>query len=53
MTAITGGTGAAHARIMGVGAYRPSRLVPNSEVVDAIDSSATCSTGGKRSSART
>ena len=39
MTAITGGTGAAHARIMGVGAYRPSRLVPNSEVVDAIDSS--------------
>jgi 3-oxoacyl-[acyl-carrier-protein] synthase-3 len=39
MTAITGGTGAAHTRILGVGAYRPSRLVPNSEVVDAIDSS--------------
>ena len=27
------------ARILGVGAYRPSRLVPNSEVVEAIDSS--------------
>ena len=39
MAAITGGTGAPHARIMGVGAYRPTRLVPNSEVVDAIDSS--------------
>ncbi|MCY4726541.1 ketoacyl-ACP synthase III [Nocardioides sp. STR2] len=39
MTAITGSTGAPHARIMGLGAYRPSRLVPNSEVVDAIDSS--------------
>ena len=39
MTAITDVTGAAHARIMGIGAYRPTRLVPNSEVVDAIDSS--------------
>ncbi|WP_232679164.1 beta-ketoacyl-ACP synthase III [Nocardioides sp. R-C-SC26] len=28
-----------HARILGIGAYRPRRLVPNSEVVDAIDSS--------------
>ncbi|GAB7007868.1 ketoacyl-ACP synthase III [Nocardioides sp. AN3] len=32
-------TGAAHARLLGVGAYRPSRVVPNSEIVDAIDSS--------------
>ena len=39
MVAITGGTGAAHARIMGVGAYRPVRIVPNADVVDAIDSS--------------
>lgn len=39
MAPIAGGTGAAHARIMGVGAYRPSRIVPNSAVVDAIDSS--------------
>jgi 3-oxoacyl-[acyl-carrier-protein] synthase-3 len=27
------------ATILGVGAYRPARLVPNSEVIDAIDSS--------------
>ncbi|MFC7501014.1 beta-ketoacyl-ACP synthase III [Nocardioides sp. CPCC 206347] len=39
MSALTVETGAAHAAILGVGAYRPSRLVPNSEVVDAIDSS--------------
>jgi len=32
-------TGAPHARILGVGGYRPSRVVPNSEIVDAIDSS--------------
>lgn len=31
--------GARHAAILGVGAYRPSRVIPNSEVVDAIDSS--------------
>lgn len=36
---ITPATGAAHARIAGVGAYRPRRVVPNSELVDAIDSS--------------
>jgi 3-oxoacyl-(acyl-carrier-protein) synthase III len=32
-------TGAAHAAILGVGAYRPRRVVPNAEIVDAIDSS--------------
>ncbi len=32
-------TGASHAAILGVGAYRPTRVVPNSEVIDAIDSS--------------
>jgi 3-oxoacyl-[acyl-carrier-protein] synthase-3 len=32
-------TGAAHARITGIGAYRPRRIVPNSELVEAIDSS--------------
>ncbi|MEV7431669.1 beta-ketoacyl-ACP synthase III [Nocardioides sp. NPDC092400] len=32
-------TGAEHARILGIGAYRPRRVVPNSEVVEAIDSS--------------
>ncbi len=30
--------GAEHAAILGVGAYRPSRVVPNAEIVDAIDS---------------
>ena len=28
-----------HSRIMGVGAYRPARVVMNSEIVDKIDSS--------------
>src|SRR5690349_8495626 len=32
-------TGPEHARIMGVGGYRPERVVPNSEIVDLIDSS--------------
>ena len=32
-------TGAPHAAILGIGAYRPVRVVPNAEVVDAIDSS--------------
>ncbi|KGN39010.1 beta-ketoacyl-ACP synthase III [Knoellia subterranea] len=36
---ITPAAGAAHTRISGVGAYRPRRVVPNSEIVDAIDSS--------------
>ena len=32
-------TGARYARIMGVGGYRPERVVPNSEIIEAIDSS--------------
>jgi 3-oxoacyl-[acyl-carrier-protein] synthase-3 len=36
---LTPSTGAAHAAILGIGAYRPSRVVPNAEVVEAIDSS--------------
>lgn len=36
---LTTDQGAAHAAILGVGSYRPARIVPNSEVVDAIDSS--------------
>lgn len=39
MTTIKSPVGAAHARILGVGGYRPSRVIPNSEIVDAIDSS--------------
>ena len=31
--------GAAYAAILGIGSYRPSRVVPNSEVIEAIDSS--------------
>ena len=31
--------GSPYARILGVGGYRPSRVVPNSEIVEAIDSS--------------
>jgi 3-oxoacyl-[acyl-carrier-protein] synthase-3 len=32
-------SGAAHAAILGIGAYRPSRVIPNADVVEAIDSS--------------
>ena len=39
MAAISAVTGAPHAAILGIGAFRPSRVVPNSEVVEAIDSS--------------
>jgi 3-oxoacyl-[acyl-carrier-protein] synthase-3 len=31
--------GAQHTAILGIGSYRPSRVVPNSEIVDRIDSS--------------
>lgn len=37
--AIAASTGAPHAAILGIGAYRPVRVVPNADVVDAIDSS--------------
>ncbi|MCD6641199.1 MAG: ketoacyl-ACP synthase III [Nocardioides sp.] len=39
MPALTNTTTLGHARILGVGSYRPERIVPNSEVVEAIDSS--------------
>jgi 3-oxoacyl-[acyl-carrier-protein] synthase-3 len=32
-------TGAPNGRILGVGAYRPARVVPNSEIVDQLESS--------------
>ncbi|MCW2768254.1 MAG: ketoacyl-ACP synthase [Nocardioides sp.] len=38
-TEIQSPTGAPYAAILGIGSYRPERLVPNSEVVEAIDSS--------------
>ncbi len=39
MAGLGSASGASHAAILGIGAYRPSRVIPNSEVVDAIDSS--------------
>ncbi len=39
MATLAGATGAPHAAILGLGVYRPSRVVPNADVVDAIDSS--------------
>ncbi|MFI9718444.1 ketoacyl-ACP synthase III [Streptomyces sp. NPDC052396] len=40
MTAkIRPGRGASHARILGVGGYRPTRVVPNEEILKRIDSS--------------
>ncbi|MDP2771971.1 MAG: beta-ketoacyl-ACP synthase III [Nocardioides sp.] len=35
---LTTSTGTPHAAILGVGAYRPTRVVPNAEIIDAIDS---------------
>src|SRR5680860_399971 len=39
MTSLATATGSSHTAILGIGSYRPSRVVPNSELVDAIDSS--------------
>jgi 3-oxoacyl-[acyl-carrier-protein] synthase-3 len=39
MATLNSADGARHAAILGVGAYRPVRSVPNSEVIEAIDSS--------------
>ncbi|MEI5675511.1 MULTISPECIES: beta-ketoacyl-ACP synthase III [unclassified Nocardioides] len=39
MAALNPSRGAEHTAILGVGAYRPARVVPNAEIVEAIDSS--------------
>ena len=39
MSPLTPAIGAAHARIYGVGGYRPSRIVTNAEICERIDSS--------------
>ena len=39
MTQLTSSRGSEHATLLGIGAYRPGRVVPNSELVDAINSS--------------
>jgi 3-oxoacyl-[acyl-carrier-protein] synthase III len=39
MATITTDTGSTYAAVLGVGSYRPSRIIPNADIVDAIDSS--------------
>jgi 3-oxoacyl-[acyl-carrier-protein] synthase III len=39
MTILNSSVGAPEATILGIGTYRPERIVPNAELVDAIDSS--------------
>jgi 3-oxoacyl-[acyl-carrier-protein] synthase-3 len=39
MTSLLTVSGAEHTAILGLGAYRPSRIVPNADIVEAIDSS--------------
>ena len=39
MSPFESSAGSAHAAILGIGGYRPSRVIPNSEVIAAIDSS--------------
>jgi 3-oxoacyl-[acyl-carrier-protein] synthase III len=39
MTRIMDVEGAPHATIMGIGSYRPSRVIPNADIIEAIDSS--------------
>lgn len=36
---LAAGTGEQHAAILGLGTYRPSRIIPNEDIVDQIDSS--------------
>ncbi len=39
MTQFSPSAGSPHATVLGIGAYRPSRVIPNSEIIEAIDSS--------------
>jgi 3-oxoacyl-[acyl-carrier-protein] synthase III len=39
MATISTETGSSYAAVLGVGSYRPSRVIPNADIVDAIDSS--------------
>jgi 3-oxoacyl-[acyl-carrier-protein] synthase-3 len=39
MASLADTQGASHAAVLGIGVYRPSRVIPNSEVIEAIDSS--------------
>ena len=39
MAELSPSLGAQHAAILGIGSYRPSRVIPNADIVEAIDSS--------------
>ena len=39
MATISTETGSSYAAVLGVGSYRPSRVIPNADIIDAIDSS--------------
>src|SRR3954466_5712665 len=39
MATISTETGSTYAAVLGIGSYRPSRIIPNAEIVEAIDSS--------------
>ena len=39
MATITTDSGSSYAAVLGIGSYRPSRIIPNADIVDAIDSS--------------
>ena len=39
MATITTDSGSTYTAVLGIGSYRPSRIVPNADVIDAIDSS--------------
>ncbi len=39
MSTLNPSDGARHATILGIGSYRPSRVIPNADIIEAIDSS--------------
>ena len=39
MTTLATDQGSTYAAVLGIGSYRPSRVIPNADIVDAIDSS--------------
>ena len=39
MATISNPAGPANATILGIGSYRPSRVIPNADIIAAIDSS--------------
>jgi 3-oxoacyl-[acyl-carrier-protein] synthase III len=38
VTEFAASTGPEHAKILGIGTYRPSRIIPNADIIEAIDS---------------